>query len=129
MSTFHPAASSLANFNDTISTICMTPQANLLVFLASKLPYKCDVHGPHSQINTESHSQVMAFVQLSGSFHLRSILLICCHVHMLPKRHRGFWGVVNSCLSLLSAYLGIKHIFPCSFGNKCMCLLTHVYGT
>ena len=79
---------------------------------------------------------------------------------MYTKRRRGFWGVVNFYLSLLSAYwvlsayflavleisicgfwgcgqflsfiikhiLGIKRIFPCSFGNKHMCLLTRVYG-
>ena len=27
-----------------------------------------------------------------------------CHVHVLPKRRRGFGGVVNFYLSLLSAY-------------------------
>ena len=56
MSTFHPAASSVANFNDTISTISTTPQATLLLFLASKLACKCDVHRPHSQTNTELFS-------------------------------------------------------------------------
>ena len=46
----------------------------------------------------------MALVQLSSSFHLPSILLICCHVLVLPKRRHGFGGVVNFCLSLLRAY-------------------------
>ena len=92
----HPAASSIANFNDTISTISTTqlfiyiscshqiilvghaqqlfrpslqqlhaflvnyqvlfPQATLLLFFVPKLSRKCDVHGPHSQINTEPFS-------------------------------------------------------------------------
>ena len=51
-----------------------------------------------------------------------------CHVHMLPKRRHVFGGVVNLSF-IIKCTLGIKCIFPCSFRNKCMCLLTHVYGT
>ena len=74
MSTFHPAASSLVNFNDI----------NI-----NDLP--------------------------SRPF---------CHVHVLPKRHSGFgvWSILPSFI------LGIKRMFPCSFGNKRTRLLTCVYG-
>ena len=39
----------------------------------------------------------------------------------------GFGGVVNFAL-IIKRILGIKRIFPCSFGNKRMRLLTRVYG-
>ena len=44
-----------------------------------------------------------------------------CHVHVLPKKRRSFgvWSIF--------AFI-IKRIFPCSFGNKRMHLLTRVYG-
>ena len=42
-------------------------------------------------------------------------------LHVLPNRRRGFGGVVNFVFI-------IKHIFPCSYGNKHMRLLTRVYG-
>ena len=67
----------------------------------------------------------MAFVQLSGSFYLPSTLIICCLVHALSKRRAVIGGVVNF---IIKHILGIKRIFPCSFGNKRMHLLTHVYG-
>ena len=53
---------------------------------------------------------------------------IRCHVHMLPKRRHGFGGVVNFLPFIIKRILGIKRIFPCSFGKKYMRLLTHVYG-
>ena len=37
-------------------------------------------------------------------------------------------GVVNFFLLIIKRILGIKRIFPCSFGNKRMRLLTRVYG-
>ena len=158
----HPAASSLANFNDTISTISTTqlfiyiscshqtvlvghtqqlfcpllkqlhvclvnyqvlsPRATLLLFLASKLPCECDAHEPHSQINTEpfsSHGVCPAFRLFSPA---KYTLLICCHVHMLPKRGVVVFGV----WSILPFI--IKCIFTCNFGNKRMRLLTCVYS-
>ena len=60
MSTFHPAASSLVNFNDTLLTISM---ARLL-----------------------------------------------CHVHMLPKRCRGF-GVWSIFAFIIKRILGNKRIY------------------
>ena len=44
---------------------------------------------------------------------------------MLPKRWRGFRGVVNFCLSLLSAYWGLSAYFLAVLGNKHTCF---VYG-
>ena len=43
------------------------------------------------------------------------------------REHRGFGGVVNFPFAI-KRILGIKRIFPCSFENKRMCLLTRVYG-
>ena len=40
----------------------------------------------------------------------------------------GFGGVVNFPFAI-KRILGIKRIFPCSFTNKRMRLLTRVYGT
>ena len=48
----------------------------------------------------------------------------CTH---LPKRHRSFGGVVKFAF-IIKRILGIKCIFPCSFGNKRMRLLTCVYS-
>ena len=43
------------------------------------------------------------------------------------REHHGFEGVVNFPFAI-ERILGIKHIFTCSFENKHMHLLTHVYG-
>ena len=50
-----------------------------------------------------------------------------CHVHVLPERRRvlGVWSTLSF---IIKRTLGIKRIFPCSFGNKRMRLLTRVYG-
>ena len=74
ISTFHPSASSLANFNGTTSTISTTR-----------------------------------------------------HVHVYQKGVAVF-GVWSIFAFIIKRILGIKRIFPCSFGNKRMRLLTHVYG-
>ena len=47
-----------------------------------------------------------------------NILVKGC-VHVLPTRASRFWSIFP---------FAIKHIFPCSFENKCMRLLTHVHG-
>ena len=49
-------------------------------------------------------------------------------LHVLPNRRRGFGGAVNFAF-IIKRILGNKRIFPCSFGNKRMRLLTRVYGT
>ena len=56
---------------------------------------------------------------------------IRCHVHVcvLPKRRRSLGGVVNVLPFIIKHILGIKRIFPYSFGNKHMRLLTRVYGS
>ena len=46
-----------------------------------------------------------------------------CHLHMLPKRRHGF-GVWSIFAFIIKCILDIKCIFPCSFGNKHMRLLT-----
>ena len=61
----------------------------------------------------------MAFVQLSGSFYLPTMLLICCHATNKGIVVMGVWSN--------HAFI-IYHIFSCSFGNKRMCLLTRVYS-
>ena len=127
MSTFNPVASSLANFNDTMLTISTTPQATLLLFLASILPCKCDVHGPHSQINTEpfsSHVVCPAFGFISPAEYTTHLL---SRTHATKKVSR-FGGCGQFLSFIIKRILGIKHIFPCSFGNKRMHLLTRVYG-
>ena len=77
MANFHPAASSLANFNDTLN------------------------------IND-----------------LYDSTLLSCTLAIKESR---FLGCGQFCL--IKRILDIKHMFPCSFGNKHMRLLTRVYST
>ena len=125
MATFHPVVPSLANFNDTVSLrfhkqlfSCFW-HPNFLVNVMST---------DHTLKQIQSHSQVITFVQLLGSFHLPSTLLICC-THA-TKESSWFWGCGLFFILpfIIMRILGIKHIFPCSFGNKHMHLLTRVYG-
>ena len=64
------------------------------------------------------------------------------HVHCNAKNYvfiailselHAPWQPVMQCyvigLTTLKHILGNKRIFPCSFGNKRMCLLTCVYGS
>ena len=109
MSTFYSVASSLVNFNDTISTIS-TSNSSPVFGLASKLSCKCDVHGPYSQINTEpflSHGVFPAFEFFLPAKYTN---------HLLPctratKEASQFEDVVNICLSLLSAYWVLSAYF------------------
>ena len=50
-----------------------------------------------------------------------------CHVTRATKQAAQFGGVVNFAF-IIKRILGNKRIFPCSFGNKRMRLLTRVYG-
>ena len=43
-------------------------------------------------------------------------------------RASRFWECGQFLPFIIKRILGIKRIFPCSFGNKCMRLLTRVYG-
>ena len=49
------------------------------------------------------------------------------HVHVYQKGVAVF-GVWSIFAFIIKRILGIKRIFPCSFGNKRMRLLTRVYG-
>ena len=119
MSTFHAAASSLTNFNYTILTISTTPQATLLLFLASKLACKCDVHGPHSQTNTEpfsSHGICPAFGFFSPAKYTTDLLsCTCCYQRGVAVL--GVWSIFecNICFCSFSVYTTLI-LFP--FLNK-----------
>ena len=103
MSTFHLVASSLANFNDTISTIydstlhlhqLFSSKQEQTFVMGSQLTL-WGFHGEH-QVNTEKlHQRVRVTV----------------------------WGVC-SIFAFIIKCMVIRCIFPCSFGNKCMHLLT-----
>ena len=121
MSTFHPADSSPVNFNDTISTISMI---RLLVYIScfhqdknQRLSWHTahTLWGFHSeqQVNTEKlhqtertqcsgsskistfHPATSSLVNFNGNISTISTTRLFCHVHVLPKRCRGFGGVVN----------------------------------
>ena len=62
-------------------------------------------HGEH-QVNTKS-------------FRVLFTCRVCCHVHAALR----FWGCGRFLHFIIKCILGIKHIFPCSFGDKRM----HVY--
>ena len=84
---------------------------------------------PPNIFQTQSHSEVMAFVQLSRSFNLPSTLIIRCHVSTRATKEAScFWGCGQFLTLIIKRILDIKRIFPCNFGNKRMRLLTRVYG-
>ena len=91
----------------------------------SKLPCKCDVHGLHSELNTEpfsSHGVCPAFgfiLPAKYSTHL----LQCTHA---TKETSWFGGFGQYCLSLLSTYWVLSAYF---LANRCIRLLTRAYGT
>ena len=120
MWTFHPAASSLANFNDDIDdlydlTLQLFPETRANVCHGITAHTLWRFHGEH-QVNTE----------LSGSFSLPSTLS-CTHA---TKEASQFWGSGQFFSPfIIKRILGIKHIFPWSFGNKRMRLLTRVYSS
>ena len=72
-------------------------------------------HGEH-QVNTESF-QVHIFTCRNT--------LSCTRA---TKEASWFWGCGQFLPFVIKRILGIKCIFPCSFGNKRMRLLTRVYG-
>ena len=84
---------------------------------------------PPNIFQTQSHSEVLAFVQLSRSFNLPSTLIIRCHVSTRATKEAScFWGCGQFLTLIIKRILDIKRIFPCNFGNKRMRLLTRVYG-
>ena len=119
MSTFHPGALSLANFNDTVSTISTT---RLFSYISCSHQDKNQRlswhHSSHSlEIPWWTSSQ---HEELSGSFYLPS-MLSCTRA---TKEGSRFWGCGQFLLFIIKRILVIKCIFPCSFRNKCMCLYT-----
>ena len=112
MSTFHQAASSLANFNDTILTISTT---RLFIYVSCS----------HRHKNQREAFVMASQLTLFGD----SIVNTKSTQRSYTREFKAalwFGGVVNF---IIKRILGIKHIFPCSFGNKRMRLLTCVYGT
>ena len=120
MSPFHSAASLLANFNNTISMISTT---RLFIYIS------CDVHEPVSN----KHRTILKSWP-SSSFRI----LLTCQAHYsfavtytCYQRGVAVLGVwpIFAFIIIIKHTLDIKRIFPCSFGNKHIHLLTHVYGT
>ena len=108
MSNFHPATSSLANFKNTIS---MISTSRFFVYISSR--------------------QEPTFVMASQ---LELFLLANSYTtHLLSSTRATNEGI--AVLEVWSIFpfaikriLVIKRLFPCSFANKCMRLLTRVYG-
>ena len=111
MSTFHPATSSLANFKNTISTISTS---RFFVYISSR-----------QEPMFVMASQIELFLPANSY----TTHFICCRVHVLPtKVSRAVLEVWSIFPFAIKRILGIKRIFPCSFANKRMRLLTRVYG-
>ena len=106
MSTFHPATSSLANF-DLYESI-------LRLHLIKTRTYVC--HGITDR----------ALLDFLPANSYTTHLLSSTRATNEGIAH-GFGGVVNFSFAI-KRILGIKRIFPCSFANKRMRLLTRVYG-
>ena len=137
MSTFHPPASSLANFNDTLPTISTI----WLIYISCSHQDKNQhlswhpahtlwgVHGEH-QVNTENLHQIVEtkcmynnivavpryqllttlLANYKGTISTISTTRLFCHVHVLPKECRGL-GCGQILPSLLSAYWVISSYF------------------
>ena len=107
MSTFHPAASSLANFSDTISTISTT---RLFIYVSrSHRTNICHDITAYTlwrfQVNTESFRV------------------------LFTKEASRFWGCGQLNFAfIIERILGIKCRFPCSFGIMRLLIITRVYG-
>ena len=108
MSTFHPATSSLANFKNTISTISTS---RFFVYISRQEP------------TFVMASQLELFLPANSYT-----------THLLSSTRATNEGI--AVLEVWSIFpfaikriLGIKRIFPCSFANKRMRLLTRVYSS
>ena len=104
MSTFHPAASSLANFNDTISMISTTRLFIKLHQLFSSrqeptfvMASQLTLFGDQT-VNIKSTRRAFGFV-LPAEYAVKY------------TQRRGFGGVVDFCLSLLSAFWVLSAYF------------------
>ena len=108
MSTFHPVISSLANFNNTILTITMS---RFFVYISSRqeptfvMASQLELFSPANSYTTHLLSSTRATNEGIAVLEVWSIFPFT-----------------------IKRILGIKRIFPCSFANKRMRLLTRVYG-
>ena len=96
MSTFHPAASSLENFDDAISTISTT---RLFIYISSRQEPTFVMASQHTLLEIPRWTS-SPHGELSGYFYLPSTLSCTRATH-----------VVNFCLSLLSAYWVLSAYF------------------
>ena len=121
MSTFHPVASSLANFNDTISTISTT---RLFIYISySHQDKPTFVISSQLTLFGDSTVNIKSTRRAFGLFFYLPSMLSCTRATEEASR---FWGCGQ--FPFIKRILGNKRIFPCSFGNKRMRLLTRVYG-
>ena len=109
MSTFHPATSSLANFKNTISTISTN---RFFIYISSR-----------QEPTFVMASQLELFLPANSYT-----------THLLSSKCATNEGIAvlevwSNFPFTIKRILGIKRIFPCSFANKRMRLLTRVYGT
>ena len=126
MSTFHLAASSLANFNDTISTISTTRLFIRLLQLFSSKKEPTFVMASQLTLFGDSMVNIKSTQRAFGFFSpAEYAVMYTCYQRGVAV----LGGVVNFLPFIIKRILGIKRIFPCSFGNKRMRLLTRVYGT
>ena len=106
MSTFHPAASSLANFNNVDDLFDLNLQLHQL-FSSRQEP------------TFVMASQLLLFGDSTVSIKStrRAFLFFLPAKYAVMYRHRGFGGVVKIfCLSLLSAYfLAVLEISVCAY--------------
>ena len=108
MSTFHPATSSLANFKNTISTISTS---RFFIYISSRqeptfvmvsqleLFLPANIYTTHLLSSTRATNEGIAVLEV--------------------------WSIFPFAIKRI---LGIKRIFPFSFANKRLRLLTRVYG-
>ena len=109
MSTFHPATSLLANFKNTISTISTS---RFFVYISSR-----------QEPTFVMASQLELFLPANSyTTHLLSSTRATNQAIVVLE----VWSIFPFTIKRI---LGIKHIFPCSFANKRMRLLTRVYGS
>ena len=114
MSTFHPATSLLANFKNTISTISMS---RFFVYISSRqeptfvMASQLELFLPANSYTTHLLSSTRATNEGIAVLEVWSIF---------PFAIKRILGIKH--------ILGIKRIFPCSFANKRVRLLTRVYG-
>ena len=120
MSTFHPAASLLANFTDTMSTISAT---RLFIYIS------CSHQDEDQQLSWHHTSHSLEIPrwtssqhrELSGSFYLSSIYAVMYMCYQRDITVLGVWSI----FALLIAYWVLSAYFIAVLDMR---LLTSVYG-